>query len=42
MFVIVVEGTVDVNVLGQYTLTYKIKDSKGNERVYTRVVTVVE
>jgi|GEM_PF-972694 len=38
---IVVDGTVDTNTIGVYTLTYKIKDSKGNERVYTRIVTVV-
>ena len=34
-------GTVDVNTVGSYTITYKAVDSAGNEAVATRTVNVV-
>ena len=37
-----VEGTVDVNTVGEYTLTYTVSDEAGNETVVTRVITVIE
>jgi hypothetical protein len=39
---VTVTGEVDVNTLGEYTLTYKVKDAAGNEAVVTRVITVGE
>ncbi|MFH5881047.1 immunoglobulin-like domain-containing protein, partial [Liberiplasma polymorphum] len=39
---IVVTGTVDVDTIGEYTLTYTVSDEAGNETVVTRVITVVE
>ncbi|MGA0409647.1 MAG: immunoglobulin-like domain-containing protein, partial [Limisphaerales bacterium] len=37
---VVVSGTVDVNVLGQYELVYSATDASGNTAQLTRVVTV--
>lgn len=37
---ITVSGTVDVNTVGNYTLTYTVTDSDGNEKTATRTVTV--
>jgi hypothetical protein len=37
---IVVTGTVDVNVPGDYTVTYTLEDASGNVTVHNRVVTV--
>ena len=37
---VTVEGEVDTNTVGDYTLTYKAKDSSGNESSITRTVTV--
>ncbi len=37
-----VEGEVDVNELGEYTLTYTVSDEAGNETVVERVITVSE
>ncbi len=39
---IVVTGEVNTEVVGEYTLEYKVVDNAGNEAVYERVVTVVE
>ena len=39
---IVVTGSVNTAVLGEYTLTYTIQDASGNEAVYTRKVEVIE
>jgi len=38
---IVVTGTVDVNLPGDYILTYTLMDAAGNEVVVTRTITVV-
>ncbi len=38
---VVVEGTVDHEVPGDYTITYKATDVAGNETIVNRVVTVV-
>ncbi len=35
-----VTGTVDTSTLGDYTLTYTVRDSSGNTSTFTRVVTV--
>lgn len=37
---VAVEGNVDTNTEGSYTLTYKVKDSSGNETTVERKVTV--
>lgn len=37
---VTVEGNVDTNTEGSYTLTYKVKDSSGNETTVERKVTV--
>ncbi len=37
---VTVEGNVDINTEGDYTLTYKVKDSSGNETTVERKVTV--
>jgi len=37
-----ISGTVDINKIGTYTVTYKAKDKAGNEAVVTRTVKVVE
>lgn len=37
-----IEGSVDTNTLGSYRLTYRVKDSSGNEAVVTRTVVVSE
>lgn len=34
-------GSVDVNTVGTYTITYKAKDSAGNEAVATRTIKIV-
>ena len=39
---IVVTGTVNTAVVGEYTLTYKIKDAANNEATYTRKVMVID
>jgi hypothetical protein len=39
---VVVTGTVDVTTPADYTLTYTLEDANGNEKTYTRVVTVLE
>ena len=39
---IVVSGEVDVNTLGDYTITYSIKDNQGNASSATRIVRVVD
>ncbi len=39
---IVLQGSVDVTRLGDYTLTYRVKDSQGLESISTRVITVRE
>ena len=39
---VVVEGNVDVNKVGEYVLTYKIKDSSGNEATVERKVKVIK
>ena len=39
---IIVEGTVDTSTVGQYTLTYTIKDASMNEATYTRIIHVKE
>ena len=39
---IVVSGEVDVNTLGDYTITYSIKDNQGNESSAIRIVRVVD
>ncbi|MBN1576208.1 MAG: DUF5011 domain-containing protein [Chitinispirillaceae bacterium] len=39
---IVKSGTVDINKLGEYTLTYTVSDSAGNPASATRTVTVQE
>jgi hypothetical protein len=39
---IVVSGEVDVNTLGDYTITYNIKDNQGNASSATRIVRVVD
>ncbi|MFA7417044.1 MAG: immunoglobulin-like domain-containing protein [Acholeplasma sp.] len=36
-----ITGTVNTEVAGEYTLTYKVEDAAGNEAEKTRVVTVV-
>jgi hypothetical protein len=38
---VTISGTVDVNVVNSYTVTYKAKDKAGNEAVVTRIVKVV-
>lgn len=35
-----IEGTVDTSKVGNYTITYRVKDTKGNEATKTRTVTV--
>lgn len=35
-----IEGTVDTSKTGNYTITYKVKDTSGNEATKTRTVTV--
>lgn len=37
---VTVEGNVDINTEGSYTLTYKVKDSSGNEATVERTVVV--
>lgn len=39
---ITITGNVNVNVAGDYTLTYRVVDAAGNEKELTRKVTVVE
>ena len=39
---IVVDGTVDVNTLGEYMITYTAEDSSGNIQTETRYVNIVE
>lgn len=39
---VIVEGTVDFNKSGEYTLTYKVKDSDNNETIKTRTIAVVD
>ena len=39
---ITIEGEVDVDTLGEYTLTYTVSDAAGNEATATRVITVAE
>lgn len=39
---VIVEGSVDTSKTGEYTLTYKIKDSSGNEASVKRYVVVEE
>ena len=39
---VTVTGEVDVDTLGEYTLTYTVEDAAGNEAVVTRVITVGE
>ncbi|WP_299440755.1 DUF5011 domain-containing protein [uncultured Aquimarina sp.] len=39
---ITVTGTVDVNTLGSYTITYSVTDSSGNNTQATRTVNVVD
>lgn len=39
---ITVEGTVDTSTVGDYTLTYTVRDSSGNLGIATRIVHVVE
>ena len=38
---VAVSGTVDANKEGDYTLTYTVKDSAGNENTVTRIVHVI-
>jgi len=38
---VTISGSVDVNTVGSYTITYKAKDSTGNEATATRTVNVV-
>lgn len=37
-----VEGTVDINKVGQYTLTYTVSDTAGNETKIVRTITVLD
>ena len=39
---IVVSGEVDVNILGDYTITYSIRDNQGNASSTSRIVRVVD
>jgi hypothetical protein len=39
---ILVTGTVNVDVAGDYTLTYTLEDASGNVLTHTRVITVLE
>jgi len=39
---IVVSGEVDVNTLGEYTITYSVKDNQGNASSANRIVRVVD
>ena len=39
---IVVSGEVDVNTLGEYTITYSVKDNQGNASSDVRIVRVVD
>lgn len=39
---IVIEGTVDTNAVGEYTLTYKVTDLNGLEVTAQRVISVIE
>ena len=39
---IITSGTVDVNTVGSYTITYTVSDSAGNTATVSRQVTVVE
>lgn len=38
---VTISGTVDFNTVGTYTLTYKAKDSSGNERSIFRTITII-
>jgi hypothetical protein len=38
---VLVSGSVNVNVIGQYILTYSVKDDLNNESFVTRTVNVV-
>jgi len=35
-------GTVDINIIGTYEITYKVTDQSNNETTITRIVNVVE
>ncbi len=39
---VIIEGTVDTNQVGQYTVTYSAVDRSGNSTVVTRTIVVVE
>jgi hypothetical protein len=38
---VLVSGSLNVNVIGQYILTYRVKDDLNNESFVTRTVNVV-
>src|SRR6185295_14031835 len=37
-----ISGVVDANTVGNYTVTYKVKDASNNEAIKTRVVQVID
>lgn len=39
---VLIEGTVDINTIGEYIITYKVKDASDNENTITRKITILE